>query len=462
MTLRARYAWLLAGGTLAAVAGASACLLSLQRAALERQALERPAVLMESVEKVALEALLADDPMVLLSHLGFLLRSRPELRAARVRQDGRWLAVPGSRDEPGRRVAVSRVVRAGAPGSPELAVEMAFSAERLLLEARAATEEGMRAAWLVAVLVGLCVLPASLWISRRLSRPLEELEAAMEELASGRSPPRLADGSDDEVGRLARGFNGMARRLGELERAKKDFFSKATHELRTPLGAIESLARALEANPSLDVPGRAHLQRIQASAQRLARFVTELLEAARVERGTLDLSFSAADLAAVARDVAAFLTPRAREAGLRLSLELPSGPLEAQADPERLEQVLVNLVGNAIKFTPRGGRVTLYGHARRREGVEGFELGVIDTGPGIPAEDLPRLFQPFERAGNAARTPGAGLGLSIAKAIIEMHGGRIDVESTPGAGSRFYFFIPRRQAKTARGGKDGVLAEDRG
>jgi len=234
--------------------------------------------------------------------------------------------------------------------------------------------------------------------------------------------------------------------LQELDRLKGDFLNAASHELRTPLVSIMGYAEFLEDGMGGPITPDQHafVREIQTGAERLQRLVDDLLDFARLEAGGFRLDPQETDLSAAIAKVSRSLLPQATAKGVTLNLDLPEGPLEVRLDERRIEQVLLNLVGNALKFTAAGGAVTI------RVGADGDELRVevSDTGIGIDASQLPRLFEKFYQVDPSTTRSygGTGLGLSIAKALVEAHGGAIGVESELGRGSVFWFTLPAQPA----------------
>jgi signal transduction histidine kinase/HAMP domain-containing protein len=247
------------------------------------------------------------------------------------------------------------------------------------------------------------------------------------------------DGRGRPIGRLLVVRDITAER--EAERAKQDFFALVSHELRTPLTAILGYVELLLSDDATAFPaehGR-HLEVIERNARRLVRLVGDLLFAAQVEGAPLLLEPGDVDLVALVRDAVELARCRAEEAGIALVTELE--PVErCVGDRDRLAQVLDNLLSNALKFTPPGGRVAV---RLVREGSQA-RLEVADTGVGIPAEDQPHLFDRFYRARNATgrSVPGLGLGLTIVRTIVEGHGGTVSVRSDPGEGASFTVRLP--------------------
>jgi two-component system phosphate regulon sensor histidine kinase PhoR len=231
--------------------------------------------------------------------------------------------------------------------------------------------------------------------------------------------------------------------LRYLERARRDFVANISHELRTPLAALSLLVETLETAVQDDPDAaQSFLQRMHVELDELAQLVQELLELARIESGQVALQIRATAVAPLLADTVARLQPMAERKEVRLQMLPPEVALPlAQADATRIEQVLRNLVHNAIKFTPPGGSVTI----RADPHPEGVAICVADTGIGIEPEDLPRVFERFykvDKARAAGGEAGTGLGLAIAKHLVRAHGGRIWATSRPSKGSTFCFSLP--------------------
>lgn len=227
--------------------------------------------------------------------------------------------------------------------------------------------------------------------------------------------------------------------LRRLETIRKDFVSNVSHELRTPLTSIKALTESLRAG-ALEEPemARRFLGHIETEVDALSELVSELLELARIESQQVPLQRSPSDACEMLQRSAERLRLQAERAGLELHIECQPGLPLVMADAPRLEQVLVNLIHNAVKFTPRGGSVT----AAVAAIGDTVEFSVTDTGVGISAENLQRVFERFYKTDPARNKSGTGLGLAIAKHLVEAHDGQIGVESKEGKGSRFYFTVP--------------------
>jgi two-component system, OmpR family, phosphate regulon sensor histidine kinase PhoR len=228
-------------------------------------------------------------------------------------------------------------------------------------------------------------------------------------------------------------------RVRRLEMVRRDFVSNVSHELRTPLASLKALTETLR-DGALEDPKVANrfLGRIETEVDALTQMAEELLELARIESGQVPLEFSQVNPARLMESSAERMRAQAERAGLELRLEVPASLPEVRGDERRLEQVLVNLIHNAVKFTRPGGDVVLSAD------LDGdfVRFAVCDTGVGIPEDDLPRIFERFYKSDRARSGGGTGLGLSIARHIVEAHGGRIWVDSMEGRGSTFNFTIP--------------------
>lgn len=229
--------------------------------------------------------------------------------------------------------------------------------------------------------------------------------------------------------------------LKELDRLKSNFVNSVTHELRTPLTSIIGYAEFMqdEIGGGVTPMQREFVSQIERGARRLEYLLNDLLDFARLEAGTFTLKLEVASFAAKVREVVESFKPQVDEARLSLEVSLADELLTLRMDPQRIGQVLINLLGNAIKFTPPGGRIQV----RARIDRERLICEIEDSGPGIASEDLPKLFQRFRQLeAGVTMGKGTGLGLSISKALVEAHGGTIAVRSEPGRGSTFWFALP--------------------
>ncbi|MHA7633761.1 sensor histidine kinase [Corallococcus sp. M7] len=239
----------------------------------------------------------------------------------------------------------------------------------------------------------------------------------------------------------------LYERAEQAIRMREEVLRIVAHDLRTPLNVIQLSARMLEKHLPPDDGARTRLDTLQKSVQRANRLIQDLLDVARMEGGSLSVERTPLEVAPLVQEALEQHRGLAESRALLLQAHVPEGVPRVLADPERLAQILSNLLGNALKFTPEGGRVLL----RVQPEVGQVRFLVSDTGPGIAAEDRPRIFERFWQAG-PKRKEGAGLGLAIVKGLVEAHGGQVGVDSAPGAGSTFFFTLPTAEGAHAHAG----------
>jgi len=280
-------------------------------------------------------------------------------------------------------------------------------------------------------------LVVGLALSRGISRPLADLTAATRAVASGDLSVRVPVRHHGEVRELAIAFNAMTEELAHANELRRNLTADVAHELRTPLSVVRGKLEGVLDGVYPSTPE--HLSPILEEIKLLTRLVEDLHLLSLAEAGQLALEKRAMDMGALLRDAQVNFSPQAADRGVTLALDLPSDLPEVTADQRRIAQVLGNLVTNALRHTPQGGCVTLSAVMRERL----VRVTIADTGTGIPPGDLPYIFERFWR-GEKSRSRvggGAGLGLAIAKQLVEMHGGTIGVESAPGKGSKFWFTL---------------------
>ncbi len=295
-----------------------------------------------------------------------------------------------------------------------------------------------RAVLLVAIGMSILALGIAAFIAREITAPLRRLTVAAYRVARGDLSVRVPIRGDDDLARVSVAFNRMAVALEEQQRLRRRLMNDIAHELRTPLSVIQAHAEALMDGVFPPTPD--NVRPIHEQTLLLRRLVNDLRELALAEAGELRMSQAPLDLATIVRHAANSMRPAAEQKDIRLEVDIVGAPLQIIGDAQRLEQVLLNLLSNAVRHTPARGTVTV----RAWKEDESVHVQVRDTGPGIAPEDIPHVFERFWR-GDKSRTRGTGgtgLGLAIARNWVEAHGGRIWVESQPGRGATFTFVIP--------------------
>ena len=322
------------------------------------------------------------------------------------------------------------------PDASQAAMEQMFGpAERAYLEAINSS------LWLAGFVAALVALALGLLFARQISSPIRTLTAAARRLGAGDVDQRVpVRGRRDELGELAEAFNSMAEAVGRQEMLRRQMAAAIAHELRNPLAIIQAnLEAMLDGIRPLSAEEVADVHR---ETQLLSRLVTDLRDLSLVETGQLPLRKELTDLSALVHTSVARFSSQAEEKSVRLTVEASEDSPRADVDQDRVDQVLGNLLDNALRHTPSGGEVMvrLQPDARRGE----VRVNVRDTGPGIPEEHLPNVFERFYRA-DLARTRtdgGSGIGLAVVKQLVEAHGGRVWAESQPGKGATFSFVLP--------------------
>jgi len=288
------------------------------------------------------------------------------------------------------------------------------------------------------------------WISRRALAAVDQIITEVREITDGRSlHRRLAEPLvKDELGRLAATLNQMMTRLERSFAALRRFTADASHELKTPLTVLRAGVERAITTPNLPQDTLATLEETLQEIKRMTELVDALLTLARADEGIAPLHRESVDLRGIVEEVRETGELLAEESGVRVEVATPPEPMVVSVDATRIRQLILNLLTNAVKYTPPGGTVRMQlGAADGR-----VSLSVADTGIGIAPGDLPHIFDRFWRA-DSARTrtgerSGAGLGLAICKWIAEAHGGRIDVVSRPGRGTTFTVTLPREPPAT--------------
>jgi histidine kinase len=308
---------------------------------------------------------------------------------------------------------------------------------QVYLDFRASFNEALMYAAFAATMVAVVL---SLYLSRGVIAPVRAMSLATQRMAAGRYDERVRVQGADELAQLAVSFNQMAEKLNQVESMRRQLIGDVSHELRTPLTAIKGSMEGLMDGvlPATDET----YQQIHAEADRLNRLVDDLQELSRVESRAYELDIRPVDVSSLVLTVTKRLAPQAESKRISFDLELAPDLARVLADEDRAVQVLTNLAGNALQYTPEDGKVTI---AAKRSTHE-VQISVRDTGPGIPSEHLSNIFDRFYRVDKSRSRRaggGSGIGLTIARALVEAHGGRIWAESAgESQGSTFTFTLP--------------------
>jgi two-component system, NtrC family, sensor kinase len=404
------------------------------------------------------------DINLVLAHTSFA--ALPQVRAALAEATAAIAGVVTTGRDPDGREVLSAFQRVKPPG-------WWVFVEEPLSEAFAPIESAIWRTVVLLVVFLLLAVATSVLLARNLVRPIESIQAAAAKIGSGALNQRIEISSRDELGALADEFNRMAARLQafyagleqevqertrelatalaeldeksrELEAAshhKSEFLANMSHELRTPLNAISGFSQVLRKQlfGEINEKQAEYLDDILGSARHLLSLIDDVLDLSKVEAGQIDLQVAPFSLPGALERGVVIVRERATKGGVRVSLSSDPGVDTVMGDERRIRQVIFNLLSNAVKFTPAGGTVDIA--AAQLDGE--VRVSVSDSGPGIAPEDQVRIFEEFQQAAaGKEQREGTGLGLALSKRLVELHGGRIWVESEIGKGSRFVFTLP--------------------
>ncbi|MFN0118313.1 MAG: ATP-binding protein [Elusimicrobiota bacterium] len=295
-------------------------------------------------------------------------------------------------------------------------------------------------AMLIILLVGVFL---AFMFSKQLTRPIAMLTEGAKSIGDGNLETQIPVHSKDELGFLAKEFNLMANKLKELDQLKDDFVSSVSHELRSPLSAISGYVELLTSKPFEEISPEKRMKAlsiIQESTARLTHFINDILDLAKIKSGHTELRQEAINLNETAEDVIALLHPLFEKKNVQSGISIPHDLPEAYVDDEKLRQILVNLISNALKFTPSGGKIII--RAKNQGGC--IQMSVEDTGIGISDDAKSSIFDRFKQAKGSNQVSGqkgSGLGLAIVKGYVEAHGGEIWVDSEVGKGTAINFTL---------------------
>ncbi len=301
------------------------------------------------------------------------------------------------------------------------------------------TDELFPPIWRAGLLALLLSLLLAFLMTRWIIAPLQRVTSAANDLAKGQMRTIRPDGPS-EVQTLANTFNEMGSKVTASQQAQRDFVANVSHELRTPLTSIQGYAQAILDGTASGEALKQSAQVISDEAARMHRLVADLLDLARLDSGNVPLNTQAIEISGLIYEVIEKMEPLAKEAKTSLSLT-SSGNLKINGDHDRLTQVFTNLIDNAVKYTPKGGTVQVSATAENSK----VKVIVSDNGPGISPEETKRIFERFyqvDKSRKSGKGRGSGLGLSIAKQIIQAHHGTIEVECQLGVGTRFIVRLP--------------------
>ncbi|MFA5778855.1 MAG: HAMP domain-containing sensor histidine kinase [Elusimicrobiota bacterium] len=454
MSLRTKFIFILSGLILLSVGGVSFFLIFTERQYLVKETFKKQKVIITEVAQIVKESLLAQDDLLLMNYIYIVKKNNPSIEYIEVSSRGKVIGHTDLKQLEKRRSAINnhpdaitQKTKIELLSGPSANLKIGFSkkvVEQQIDESFKTARLRILEVALIMIFIGLVVAQA---VATMLTKPIKILAKGADAISKGNLNYRVEIKSRDEIGWLGSRFNIMSEKLKELDQMKQDFVSSVTHELRSPLGAIESyikfMIKGAETDKNMPKKWGDMLERMHSNTMRLSRFINDLLDIAKIERGKMDIKQVPVNFHEIANEVVDFLKPKAEEKSISLFTDIPPGLPQIFADPERVRQVIINLISNSLKFTRENGSVSL-SVASDKKSDNMITFVVIDTGIGIAPENIEKIFVKFEQVRSAKSeisVKGTGLGLAIVKALVEGHGGKIWVESTVGKGSKFFFTL---------------------
>jgi len=466
MTIKFKFTIFISSIILLMILGSSSFLYYTEKKLLQEQLKDYQQSIITGLSQVVRESILTGDELLIINYINLLKRTVPAMSSAYVlNNDGIILAHTDSglinkKLQKTGSVLSDDIVRIESPvyiGEKKIAKSfVGFYKEKLKNNLDAELEKTRNKMFSMMFFASIIGLVGSWLFSYFITEPIGRLSAGAEIIGSGNLDHKIDVKRNDELGNLAMHFNAMSVKLKELDEMKKDFTSTITHELRSPLSAIETYVNLLlSKNPEYE---RENFLRIQKNIARLRNFINDLLDLAKIEKGKMEIIKFPFDLSEAIRDIIDLFRAQASDKGITIDFISNINMVKINGDENRIKQVLTNLISNAIKFTPGNGKITVSASAEfikqdiadsagKADAVPKFvKVSVADTGIGIPDVFLDKVFGKFEQVKSGREQvkgpKGTGLGLSIAKAIVELHNGKIWLDTVPDKGAVFHFILP--------------------
>lgn len=378
------------------------------------------------------------DGQVVLSSSGFAVdkQDMPDFEQAMVSDDGTGKFV-GKLDSGERVMAITRVI-VEQDGNIAGAIRVMSSLEQIDSQIRAITF----LIFLALLIVFVIILFSNLFFIRSIIIPVQEINETTKKISQGDYSVRIEKKYNDEIGNLCDSINTMAEEISQTDKMKNDFISTISHELRTPLTSIKGWGETLTLgnNENVDELTRKGLEVIVKEAGRLEGFVEELLDFSRLQSGRMNLKLAKTDVFAELDETVFTFRERAMREGIEVKYSIPEMPAVANADANRLKQVFMNILDNALKYSRAPSRIFIKAEFTKRDGADFISIAIADEGCGISKEDLPHVKDKFYKANVSVR--GSGIGLAVTNEIVELHHGKLEIDSEEGKGTLVTIYLP--------------------
>ncbi|HBU70195.1 MAG TPA: hypothetical protein DEE98_07435 [Elusimicrobia bacterium] len=471
MRLKTKFSLLISLLVIIIISGVSVSFIISESRFLVREFENSRAGMVKSLAQAAKESLIVKDEIILLNYLKLIKNTKGLAYAMVTDGTGRILAhtdinllgaVPG--DEVSKKAFAASdytvIKYKGGDGRDLLdlsmpvvvsedrqgTVRLGFYQELINKEVEDALSGARKRIMLVSAAALLCGLLGAFVLTAMMTKPIKILAQGAGIIGQGKLDHKISVETKDELGDLAAEFNKMSEKLKELDQMKSDFVSSVTHELRSPLLSLKLYIDLFFKGTAgaINDKQKEYLEIMKNCALRLSRFIDDLLDVAKIERGKMEVSLQTLDLLGVITETIQLFKPQFDEKHIVFTSEAPEKLPPALGDPDRTRQVLINLLSNAVKFTPQEGAISVGAGYDEKQKL--IFVSVRDSGIGIPSDKLDKIFDKFEQIiGTQGKNPkpkGTGLGLAIVKGIMESMGGRVSVESELGKGSKFTFSLP--------------------
>jgi len=397
-------------------------------------------ILMEDgIKTIISESLLAKDQLMIADYLDNLRQTHPEIISIHLNLNNHWNEIKFKRKNPKKLIKYTTTFEKKI-SKDNIHIKIKF-ADSVFKAERDKVFLNITRNLLVSIIIALAIsIITAFLLSYNITKRLKFIKELATKIGKNELGRQIEIAGQDEINDLATSFNLMSKKLLELENMKKTFMSSVTHELRSPLGVIKSYVDIMLRNGrDWTHEEEGNFKRIKANTIRLTNFVTTLLDISKIEKGKMELQLKNSDIKQIITDTFIFFQPKMIEAKIALKLNLSGDLPKINLDAEMISHVLSNLISNAIKFSPKGGIITVKAFVKNKNYLR---VEVMDTGIGIDKKNNTKLFSPFEQIQNEKNRKGTGLGLYFSKKVIELHKGDIGFMSKKGKGANFWFELP--------------------
>ena len=471
MKLRTKFSFLNSFLIIAVILGVSIFLFVAERRLLIQELEENQTNIIKGLAQVGKESLITNDEILLLNYVSLIKKSRGVIYGMVTGPQGKILAHTDvsllgtiANDAIAKKAGSSRelVTQSYLDKEKQKILDIAlpifikeskvgiarigFSEDTLHNIVEETLRKTRKRIFGVAIVVLIIGFIGAIILAQMMTKPIKQMAKGAELIGQGKLDTTIEVKSRDELGSLARDLNKMSSQLKEIDQMKRDFLASVTHELRSPLTSLTMYIELFlkGAAGELTEKAKKFLKIMEGSNNRLSRFIDDLLDMAKIERGKMEIKRESLGILPIVSETVQLIKPQADEKDIEITMDIPDNLPLVFVDGDRTRQIITNLLSNSIKFTPEKGKVSI----KVQDDKEYLQLSISDTGIGIPPDRLSKIFDKFEQVREVRERikgpKGTGLGLTIVKSLVEAQGGKIWVESEVGKGSTFYFTLPKQ------------------